>query len=719
MSARRQASPDRAGAGGEVPQARGAEADAASDDEQATAQQATDAGDAGTESAGRATGPGQQSIEEASQAVPGQVRGRRVPASSSRDKLPTRVPVSQQRRGRPGLGRDGSMGGPQASPGPLPPGWAGQGGDDQRAPSGLSARLMALARMIQIGSARSGRNGFSKKALADAEDVLGRAGERMRLSSAHTIVVLGGGTGSGKSSLFNRLAGADFSTVGVIRPVTRDAHACIWGATGSGALLEWLGVPARNRYSRASALDRGEQDLAGLVLLDLPDHDSVMGHAGDAVNRHVSLADVMIWVLDPQKYADAAVHRRFLVPMAGHSEVLAVVLNQSDLLTQEQVDDCVADLRRLLDSENLPDVPIMVTSAVTGAGVDDLRNLLLDGVAARRAATARISADVDGIVSRFVQYAGDPTLGVSAIPGPASDQLVDRLAVAAGLDAMSDSLRSASELRAADYVGWPVAWFLQRVTGRNPMRKVKLGALWNELRSISAGPAGAQQAETDNALTEFGDTIADALPAPWSQTVRAAARSRADGLPPAIGSAIGDALPAEDRITWWWRIVGTGQGLLLGAVVVAVGWMIVIAVFGVFHAGAGVPAAFTDTATLAWLGAGAVVALGLGAAMAATSMSRVGKAAAYANARVVADVRERIATLASEMVIMPARQELSEFERYREELRIAERGMAFAGQRVGEAADEHASESAGDGAGGDEAAARLPARPADEPASAT
>ncbi len=35
-----------------------------------------------------------------------------------------------------------------------------------------------------------------------------------------TVVVLAGGTGSGKSSLFNRLAGADFSTVGVTRPVT-------------------------------------------------------------------------------------------------------------------------------------------------------------------------------------------------------------------------------------------------------------------------------------------------------------------------------------------------------------------------------------------------------------------------------------------------------------------------------------------------------------------
>lgn len=234
--------------------------------------------------------------------------------------------------------------------------------------SELSARLGALARLVQIGSARSGADGISRDLLDDADALLARAGQRLRLSSEHTVVALGGGTGSGKSSLFNRLAGADFSTVGVTRPVTREVHACVWGVAGSGSLLEWLGVPRRYRYARASALDSGEDGMNGLVLLDMPDHDSVMAHASDQVDHLVELSDLMVWVLDPQKYADAAVHRRFLVPMAGHAEVIAVVLNQSDMLAPEQVDECVQDLRRLLDSENLQDVQILVTSATTGAG---------------------------------------------------------------------------------------------------------------------------------------------------------------------------------------------------------------------------------------------------------------------------------------------------------------------------------------------------------------
>ena len=539
---------------------------------------------------------------------------------------------------------------------------------------GLSARLMALARMIQIGHARSGREGFSEKLLADAEDVLARAGERMRLSSSHTVVVLAGGTGSGKSSLFNCVAGADFSTVGVTRPVTREAHACVWGQAGSGAILDWLEVPARHRFTRASALDSGEDDLAGLVLLDLPDHDSVMSHAGQLVDQLVSKADVMVWVLDPQKYADAAVHRRFLVPLASHSDVLAVVLNQSDLLDPAQADDCVADLRRLLDTENLHDVPVIVTSAVTGTGMEDLRNLLVDGVAARRAAAARISDDVDDVVTRFERYAGEVDATVS-IPAAAKARLASRLTAAAGVTAICDGLRSARELRAVDFVGWPVAWFVQRVSGRDPIRRVRLGMIWDDLRSVTGGPAGAQQAEVDNALTDLGDELAEQLPKPWSGTVRTAVRSRADLIPGAVGSAIKEALPAEDSTLWWWRLAGLWQGLLLGAAAVGLVWLALILTFGVFHAAAGLPALLSKVSVMPWIGAGTAAVLTLGAATSWACLRHVRTSAERESARLTTDIGERIDAVARETVVMPAEQELSELARYREESEIAARGL--------------------------------------------
>ena len=287
-------------------------------------------------------------------------------------------------------------------------GFAGPGFAPDGAPGGpaLSDRLTALARITQIGSARSGHDGFDPELLRESEDLLARAGERLRLSAGHTVVVLAGGTGSGKSSLFNRLASADFSPVGVVRPMTREAYACVWGMEGAGPLLDWLGVAERNRYARSSELDAGESSMGGLLLLDLPDHDSVLAGATGSVNRLVSLADLMVWVLDPQKYADAAVHSRYLVPMAGHSSLISLVLNQADLLTPQEAHDCVEDLQRLLEMEGLHDSQVLVTSAVTGAGIAELRQVLIRTVSARRASTARIAADVDALTARFAPYAG-------------------------------------------------------------------------------------------------------------------------------------------------------------------------------------------------------------------------------------------------------------------------------------------------------------------------
>jgi GTP-binding protein EngB required for normal cell division len=577
-----------------------------------------------------------------------------------------------------------------------------------RAVSELSTRLHALARLVQIGTARSGADGFSPELLDDAGAVLDRAGQRLRLSSAHTVVALAGGTGSGKSSLFNRLAGAEFSTVGVTRPVTRDVHACVWGVSGAGPLLEWLGVSRRYRYARASALDSGEQAMTGLVLLDMPDHDSVMAHATDQVDHLVELADLMIWVLDPQKYADAAVHRRFLVPLAGHSEVVAVVLNQSDMLSPAQLEDCVNDLRRLLDAEELHDVQILATSALTGAGIDELRELIREAVSARRAAAARISADVDGVAARFVPYAGgdprpqaangDPGAAQEAATGlpaavavPAAAGTPDgrragsgsvasilassprKLAVAfaraAGVSAIGDALQSTRELRAVDYVGWPVSWFAERLVRRDPVRKIRLGKLWAELRGVTAGPTGAQQAEIDNALTELGDEVSPELPKPWSQTIRTAIRSRSQDIPGAIGERIGAALPAENKVAGWWRAIGVWQGLLLGCVIVGLAWLVALVVFGVLHVSTGVPRLFSNDSLIPLVAILIVAMLLLGWLTASVCVNAVRTAAIRENEQVAEDMQNRMAGVAHELVVAPAQLELSELDRFRAELR--------------------------------------------------
>ncbi len=532
----------------------------------------------------------------------------------------------------------------------------------------LSDRLTALARMTQIGLARSWQDGFSQRLLLDSEALLGRAGERLRLSADHTVVVLAGGTGSGKSSLFNQLAGADFSPVGVVRPMTREAYACAWGMDGAGPLLDWLGVRDRNRYARSSALGEGERSLGGLLLLDLPDHDSVLAGESGSVNRLVSLADLMVWVLDPQKYADAAVHSRYLTPMAGHSSVIAVVLNQADLLTAEQTSDCVTDLQRLLDTEGLHESRILVTSALTGAGLDDLREALAKAVTARRASTERLSADVDALALRYAGYTAETEPPAA---GNGSQALAEALAQAAGVAGVSQALQSARELKAADYVGWPVSWLADRLLRRDPIRKIRLGALWDELRGLSAGPTGAQRAEIDNAITVFADKAVPGLPAPWSATVRAAARSQVDEVPAALGEAVRAALPAENSAVGWWRLVAAWQGLLAGAAAAGLAWLVTLLVAGVFHAARHAPALLSNAKLMPWVAVMVVALLALGWLTAIGCMSLVSRAAERERGDAEQQMRTEIAEVAQRLVVTPVEQERSTYRQFCDELAIA------------------------------------------------
>src|SRR5439155_652008 len=78
------------------------------------------------------------------------------------------------------------------------------------------------------------------------------------------------------AAAFTALARMELSTVGVRRPTTAHAFACVWGPDGAVPLLDWLEVAPERRFSRESVLDGdAELGLRGLVLLDLPDFDSL------------------------------------------------------------------------------------------------------------------------------------------------------------------------------------------------------------------------------------------------------------------------------------------------------------------------------------------------------------------------------------------------------------------------------------------------------------
>src|SRR5262245_9034635 len=291
--------------------------------------------------------------------------------------------------------------------------------------------------------------------VGDAEAVVERAAGRLRLSSEHTVVALAGATGSGKSSLFNTLVGLDLAATGVRRPTTSWTTACAWGPDGAGELLDWLGIPKRHQVNRAGLLDESSPDRAldGLVLLDLPDHDSTEVSHHLEVERLVKLADLLVWILDPQKYADAALHDRFLRPLGSHADVIMVVLNHVDELPSDAVETALTDVKRLLALDGLDGVPVFATSATRGDGLDQLRKAIVDRVEHKRAAKERLGADVRAVAERIAEQTGstDPADVRSTVRG----ELLEACSDAAGVPVVVQAIDHASQLRARRATGWP------------------------------------------------------------------------------------------------------------------------------------------------------------------------------------------------------------------------------------------------------------------------
>jgi hypothetical protein len=231
------------------------------------------------------------------------------------------------------------------------------------------------------------------------------------------------------------------------------------------------------------------------------------------------------------------------------------------------------------------------------------------------------------------------------------------------------ALQSARELKAVDYVGWPVSWLADRLLRRDPVRKIRLGTLWDELRSMSAGPAGAHRAEIDNAITVLSDEIAPGLPAPWPATARSAARSQVDAIPSALGRAIADALPAQNSAALWWRLVAVWQGLLLGGAVAGLTWLVVLVVAGIF--GALQHTTFSNVALLPWIAVMVAAILLLGWLTASGCMTLVARTADREREQAEQKMRAEIAGVARRMVLLPVEQELSVYGRFRDELAIA------------------------------------------------
>ncbi|MGF1596279.1 MAG: GTPase family protein [Acidimicrobiales bacterium] len=515
----------------------------------------------------------------------------------------------------------------------------------RRRPPDLGARVEALEGALDLADGH-----LSVEAVVFGRHVVAKVEERLRHSTDHTLVTFLGATGGGKSSLTNAVVGGDVATTGIRRPTTSSTLACYWGDDDPQALLDWLEVV--NRHHVTGATDA----LDGLVLLDVPDHDSVQVTNRLEMERIAEHADLLVWVTDAEKYGDKAMHT-YLRRLDRHGAVTALVLNKADQLEPGEIDACRTDLASLLADDGLAGSPVIVTSTATGNGVPDLVRLLADTVAERRAMIDRLSADVGTAADDLLSELGGDD-GDRELPRPVGRTLTSELVAASGLEAVTAAVAAGHRRDAASRTGWPFTRWVRSLRP-HPLRRLHLGQ-GSGGRATLPTPSGVQRARTEGAVRTAISSVTGNLQDPWPDLVRQAATPDPRTLDDRVDQAIATSVRAEASSPRWWRAVDVVQLGLAAAVVVGAVWLALLAL--------GAYLQLPDIPTPSWRGipipTGLLIgglALGLVLAAIARRLASVGAAR---RARAVRHRAEaEVATVADELVLRPLQTEL---ERRRE-----------------------------------------------------
>jgi len=362
---------------------------------------------------------------------------------------------------------------------------------------------------------------------------------RLRQMDAPLLMVVGGSTGAGKSTLVNSLVGAAVSPSGVLRPTTRAPMLVCHPSD-----LHWfegdrvLPGLARTIGSAATAGGLGVVPTAalpaGLALLDSPDIDSVEQANRELARQLLAAADAWLFVTTAARYADA-VPWDLLHAARDRGTALSLVLNR----VPPGADEVEEHLRAMLAERGLGDTELLVVEETeVGEGMLPPTALSpvrtwLDALAAdaqARAALVRRTLagaldSFDGRVGRIEATAREQLSAAAQLQGDV------RAAYEAALAEVDEAVKSGTLLRGEVLARW------HEVIGTGDfMRAIetRIGWLRDRVRSLVTGSAPAEvelkatvQTSVDGVVHAAADRAAERAARAWRQSP--AGRALVDG----------------------------------------------------------------------------------------------------------------------------------------------------------------------------------------------
>jgi sulfur carrier protein ThiS len=355
---------------------------------------------------------------------------------------------------------------------------------------------------------------------------------RLRQLDAPLLMVVGGSTGAGKSTLVNSLVGAEVSAAGVLRPTTRaPVLVC------NPADLPWFSddrvLPELSRTTGGEAGARGLELVgtpalpAGLALLDSPDIDSVAAENRALATQLLAAADFWLFVTTAARYADA-VPWELLHAARERGTALALVLNRVPADATAEVSEHLA---RMLAERGLRGTELLVVpetrleeGLLPAEALAPVRGWLDALSADAQARSTLIEQTLAGALASIrprtetVAVAVEGQTAAAAALREATDRAYDRAA-----EEVEEALRSGSLLRGEVLARW------YDVVGTGDfMRALESRVSWarDRVRSLVTGKPAADTAVKEAVETGVeavvhaaADRAATRAVAAWRETV--------------------------------------------------------------------------------------------------------------------------------------------------------------------------------------------------------
>ncbi|ACZ22382.1 hypothetical protein Sked_24700 [Sanguibacter keddieii DSM 10542] len=257
---------------------------------------------------------------------------------------------------------------------------------------------------------------------------------RLRSQDAPMLVVVGGSTGAGKSTLVNSILGERVTAPGALRPTTRSPvlvhHPLDADWFTSDRVFPHLaretgspqpavppppphGASGRSPDRRPSGSERPTRSLRlvpsealprGLAVLDAPDVDSVVVGNRELAAQLLAAADLWLFVTTAARYADA-VPWELLDEGAARRAQVAIVVDRIDPGAEVVADH----LREMLAARGLGEAPVFVIRETS----------LVDGL---------LPVGLVAPVSRWLTAVGSDATARDAVVAATRDGVIDDLA---------------------------------------------------------------------------------------------------------------------------------------------------------------------------------------------------------------------------------------------------------------------------------------------------